>query len=92
MSKNLSRFALPAIVCTALLWSSGGALIKLVDLSPLAVALTELESGRLTDLLPNWRPGVQTAHLVFASHRGMLPSVRALIDFLVEEFRELKDD
>jgi hypothetical protein len=32
------------------------------------------------------------AHVVFASRRGLLPSVRALIDFLAERFSELEDD
>jgi hypothetical protein len=33
-------------------------------------------------LLPDWEPRPETVHAVFPSHRGMLPSVRALIDFL----------
>lgn len=47
---------------------------------------TELERGTLVELLPGWSPRPETVHVVFPSHRGMLPSVRALIDFLAEEF------
>ncbi|MDB6089660.1 MAG: transcriptional regulator, LysR family, partial [Gammaproteobacteria bacterium] len=31
-------------------------------------------------------------HAVFASRRGLLPSVRTLIDFLAEQFESLNED
>jgi DNA-binding transcriptional LysR family regulator len=42
-------------------------------------------------LLPDWEPKPETVHAVFPSHRGMLPSVRALIDFLADEFAASDD-
>ena len=40
----------------------------------------------LTSVLPDWSPEAEIVHLVFASRRGLLPSVRALIDFLVSRY------
>jgi DNA-binding transcriptional LysR family regulator len=47
----------------------------------------ELTRGELTRVLPDWAPRLEVIHAVFASRRGLLPSVRALIDFLAEHFR-----
>lgn len=44
----------------------------------------ELASGQLLHILPDWHGGRGIRHLVFTSRRGMLPSVRAVIDFLLE--------
>jgi len=46
----------------------------------------ELARGALLRVLPEWAPRVETIHAVFASRRGLLPSVRALIDFLAVRF------
>lgn len=53
---------------------------------PLAVVKDEIASGLLMTLLAQWQPeeGVITA--VFPSRRGLLPSVRSLIDFLATSF------
>jgi len=42
----------------------------------------ELASGELRRVLPDWTPRREIIHAVFASRRGQLPSVRALLDFL----------
>lgn len=52
----------------------------------------ELARGALVRLLPDWEPRPETVHVVFPSHRGMLPSVRALIDFLADEFAANDDE
>ena len=52
----------------------------------------QLARGELVRVIPDWRLQPDIAHVVFASRRGLLPSVRALIDFLAERFRELEDD
>ena len=39
-----------------------------------------------------WEPRREIIHCVYASRRGQLPAVRALIDFLVEEFARLQED
>lgn len=52
----------------------------------------ELRSGRLVRLLPDWCSKGAVVHAVFPSRRGLLPSVRALIDFLVRKFEEDPED
>ncbi len=43
-----------------------------------------LSQGRLIHILPQWGSHEATMHLVFISRRGLLPSVRAVIDFLAD--------
>ena len=45
----------------------------------------DLTAGRLVEVLPGWHPPAGIVHATFASRRGLLPSVRALLDFLVRE-------
>lgn len=52
---------------------------------------THLARGELVRVLPGWAPRPDIIHLVYASRRGLLPAVRALIDYLVERFREPDD-
>jgi DNA-binding transcriptional LysR family regulator len=47
----------------------------------------ELEAGSLVRVLPGWDVAGGILHLVFPSRRGMLPSVRAVIDFLADALR-----
>lgn len=48
--------------------------------------------GDLVQVLPDWTPRREIIHAVFASRRGQLPSVRALIDHLAERFQALDED
>jgi len=48
--------------------------------------------GELVHVVPQWAPRREIIHAVFASRRGLLPSVRALIEFLAERFQELEED
>jgi DNA-binding transcriptional LysR family regulator len=59
---------------------------------PLMLLQQELASGALVRLLPDWEPPREIIHAVFPSRRGLLPSVRTLIDFLVRRFAELTVD
>ena len=52
---------------------------------PTMTVWQDIESGRLIDLLPAWRPRAGVIHAVFPSRRGLLPSVRAMLDFLARE-------
>ncbi|MBL8668739.1 MAG: LysR family transcriptional regulator [Rhodospirillales bacterium] len=45
----------------------------------------DIEAGRLVSVLPDWRPRAGIIHAVFPSRRGLLPAVRAFIDFLARE-------
>jgi DNA-binding transcriptional LysR family regulator len=43
-----------------------------------------IERGELEIVLPQWRLPEGIIHIVYPSRRGLLPSVRALVEFLVE--------
>lgn len=45
----------------------------------------DVQAGRLIHVLPDWRPRAGIVHAVFPSRRGLLPSVRALVDFLAQQ-------
>ncbi len=53
---------------------------------PAMMVQQDLEAGTLMDVLPDWAPRSGIVHVVFPSRRGLMPAVRALIDFLAEEF------
>ncbi|MFJ3049777.1 MULTISPECIES: LysR family transcriptional regulator [Pseudomonas nitroreducens/multiresinivorans group] len=55
---------------------------------PAVVVCEDLNEGRLINLLPDWAPRTGVVHAVFPSRRGLLPSVRTLLDFLGEEFEK----
>ena len=55
-----------------------------VVLLPSVVVIGDINAGRLIDLLPQWRPRRWVLHAVFPSRRGLLPSIRMLIDFIAE--------
>ncbi len=59
---------------------------------PVLMLPRELESGALVSVMSGWQPPREIIHVVFPSRRGMLPSVRALIDFLAECYRVLQED
>jgi len=59
---------------------------------PTMLIRNEFSRGELVRLLPAWAPPPEIIHAVFASRRGVLPSVRTLIDYLVEQFRILGAD
>jgi DNA-binding transcriptional LysR family regulator len=56
---------------------------------PTMLIREQFASGALVRVLNDWAPRSEIVHAVFPSRRGQLPSVRALIDFLVERFRAL---
>jgi DNA-binding transcriptional LysR family regulator len=56
---------------------------------PCLAVRQDLVAGRLVDVLADWAPRAGVVHAVFPSRRGMLPSVRALLDFLTTEFAAL---
>lgn len=58
---------------------------------PSFVVEDDLRAGRLVDLLPDWAPRAGIIHGAFPSRRGLLPSVRALLDFLAAEYARLGD-
>jgi DNA-binding transcriptional LysR family regulator len=59
---------------------------------PLLMLTEELEKGSLIQVLSEWVPRREIIHVVFPSRRGLLPSVRALIDFLAEKYAMFQED
>ncbi|HVL72223.1 MAG TPA: LysR family transcriptional regulator [Beijerinckiaceae bacterium] len=49
----------------------------------------DLAEGALVEVLPQWVPRAGLVHAVFPSRRGLLPSVRALLDFLAADYAKL---
>ncbi len=52
------------------------------------MTLTEIRAGRLYRLLPNYVVRRRQAFVVYPSRRHLAQRTRAVIDFLIEEFRE----
>jgi DNA-binding transcriptional LysR family regulator len=48
----------------------------------------DLKQGALRRVLPEWNSPQGIVHVVFPSRRGLLPAVRAFIDFLAERLPE----
>lgn len=48
---------------------------------------TELCAGTVRNVLPGWRPAPVAVHAVYPSQRNLAPRTRAVIDFLIAEFR-----
>lgn len=46
---------------------------------------SDVAAGRLIALLPAWRLPNESVYAIFPSRRGLLPSIRALLDFLAAE-------
>ena len=58
---------------------------------PMIMVHEQIADGSLVRVVPGWGPRKEGVHAVFASRRGMLPAVRALIDHLAGEFAKLPD-
>ena len=54
----------------------------------IVVVCAPLRAGSLEVILPEWSPPQGIVHCVFPSRRGVLPAVRALIDWLAETLPE----
>ena len=55
----------------------------------LLVADKDVAEGQLIDVIPGWEPRGGILHAVFPTRRGLLPSVRALLDFLGDNIDEI---
>jgi DNA-binding transcriptional LysR family regulator len=55
-----------------------------IALLPELVCADDVRAGALEVVLDQWRVPLGHCHLVYPSRRGVLPAVRALIEFLVE--------
>lgn len=55
-----------------------------VALLPIHICRVSFAKGELVHVLPEWRSPFGTIQAVFASRKGLVPAVRALIDFLAQ--------
>lgn len=53
---------------------------------PLMVVHSELKSGQLIRLLPDWHFEDEIVHAVYPSRRGVIPAIRAFLDHLEKNF------
>ncbi|MGK2913212.1 MAG: LysR substrate-binding domain-containing protein [Porticoccaceae bacterium] len=56
---------------------------------PLVMVVDPLQDGSLVRVLPGWEPRAELIPAVFPSRRGLLPSLRALLDHLAPSFSEI---
>lgn len=77
----------PRLITTDMVALRNAALagIGVVQLPRLMVT-EQLANGSLVPVLPDWSPRREIIHVVFPSRRCLLPSVRALVDFLVARY------
>lgn len=59
---------------------------------PSLMVTNEIKNGTLVHLLPQWQPKRDIIHLVYPSRRGMLPAVRALVDYLVQFYNSFEEE
>jgi len=59
---------------------------------PTMMVREALDNGSLQRVLPGWAPRREIIHAVFPSRRGLLPSVRGLIDYPALRFGEIAED
>ncbi|MQQ99276.1 LysR family transcriptional regulator [Glaciimonas soli] len=64
--------------------------VGIVELPTMMMA-DEIRDGKLVKLIPDWASKGGVIHAVFPSRRGLLPSVRKLIDFLAMRFAEIEE-
>lgn len=83
----------PRLVTTDMvaLRASAMAGVGIVQLPNLMVP-KQVASGDLVKLLSEWSPRREIIHVVFPSRRGMLPAVRALIDFLSDKYKSFEEE
>ena len=58
-----------------------------VALLPDHACWSDIDAGRLVQILPEWRAQEGIVHLIFTTRRGLPPAVRAFIDHLAATFQ-----
>lgn len=59
---------------------------------PVLMVKEQLARGELVRVLNEWEPQREVIHAVYPSRRGLLPAVRALVDFLVSEYARIIEE
>ena len=60
-----------------------------IAILPLYACTREIQTGSLCVVLPEWRPKEGRLVVLFPTRRGMMPAIRALVDFLKAELPPL---
>jgi DNA-binding transcriptional LysR family regulator len=80
----------PRLVCHDFTMLRSAVLAGLgIALLPESSILADVESRTVEQVLPAWTLPLGVFHLVFPTRRGLLPSVRAFIDFLAQRMPKL---
>lgn len=58
-----------------------------ISLQPTYLVNDYIKAGQLETLLPDWKPNDMKVYALYSSRKHLLPTVRALIDFLEDYFR-----
>ena len=58
---------------------------------PLMMVHQQLADGSLVRLLPDWSPPKEVIHAAFPTRRGLIPSVRGLLDYLAGQFAQIEE-
>lgn len=69
-------------LCFAAMAGTGAALL------PDYMCRSEVNAGRLVEVLPGWSPPPGIVHAVYPARRSLVPAIRALLDFLAENFKQ----
>lgn len=92
-SQQITLHYTPRLVTSDMITLRNAALIGIgIVQLPSMVVRQELTQGKLVPLLPEWTPQREIIHAIYPSRRGLLPSVRALIDYLSRCFDALVED
>lgn len=59
---------------------------------PYVMVREQLTEGSLVKLVADWSPRKELIHAVFPTRRGLLPSVRSVLDYLVLRFAEIDEE
>jgi DNA-binding transcriptional LysR family regulator len=80
------RFVLNVMDAAVAAAAAGLGILSTGDLS----VMSELETGQLVRVLPDWEMGLADINVVLPAGRAAKPSARAFADFMEAEFRELQ--
>ncbi|MDO6581063.1 LysR family transcriptional regulator [Photobacterium sp. 2_MG-2023] len=59
---------------------------------PLLMVQKQLKQGLLVRVVPDWSPHQEIIHAIFPTRRGLLPSVRTLINYLAQRFNTIDEE
>lgn len=54
---------------------------------PKVFVIDELKTGEMIELLPEWQLPKGMIHIAYPSRQGMLPAMRLLLEYLIEQFK-----